>query len=261
MGKIENSPLVEAIFELKWGMDEQGHFKYSKNVADFFPGMFFQSLKEIGFSHSELLNKEQGRPDLPLEPKHRFRKAPNEWPCFQIGLGLFTANQVGNLSVASSAKGGDTYDLDTFKPSIVEGLKAFDSTHPSSIKGLVDPRVSLRYQDGFILDGTTLESFVSNKIMADIQIANVFTDQPNISKSARDINLNFVYETDRPKGTITISVISAQIGGKRGIVIDTVVSSKLEGGALSVNELSTWCEEAHDLQRHSFATLISKSDL
>lgn len=260
MGKIENSPLIEAIFELRWGIGEQGQFEYSKDEMDFFPGIFFQSLKELGFTHSELLSKEQGRPDLPLEPKHRFRKAINEWPCFQIGLGLFTANQIGNLSVGPNKKDRDAYDWDTFKPSIVKGLKAFDGAHPLSIKGLISPRVSLRYQDGFILDGT-IESFVSNKIKANIEISNVFTDQPNISKSARDINLNFVYETDRPKGTITISVISAQISGKRGIVIDTVVSSKLESNALSVEKLATWCEEAHDLQRHSFETLISKSDL
>ena len=258
MGKIENSPLIEAIFELRWGVDEQGGFKYSRDEADFFPGMFFHSLKEIGFGHSELLNNEPGRPNLPFEPKHRFRKADNEWPCFQIGLGLFTANQLGNLSAESSEK--DKYDWDTFKPVIVDGLKALDKAHPSNIKGLVNPRVSLRYQDGFILDDT-IESFVSNRIKAEIKIANVFTEQPNISESARDINLNFVYETDRPKGTITISVVSAKIGGKAGIVIDTVVSSKWEGGFLSVKELSTWCEEAHDLQRHSFATLISGSDL
>ena len=259
MGQIENSPLIEAIFEIKWGEMEQNHFVFSKDESDFFPGIFLESLKKIGFSHFELLNSENERPSLPYEPKHRFRKEENKWPCFQIGLGLFTANQVGNLSIGQNDK--DEYDWDTFKPTIVRGLESLNNSYPSNILGLNKPRVSLRFQDGFLLNHDTFESFVSNKIKANIEIYSLFTDQPNITKSAKNIKLDFVYETTIPKGTITISVMSAHINGERGVVIDTTVSSKFETGTLSVDILSNWCEEAHDLQRHSFATLISKNDL
>jgi uncharacterized protein (TIGR04255 family) len=260
MGKIQNSPLIEAIFELRWGEIQKGRFQYKKDETDFFPGIFSQSVKEIGFEFSEQVNYEQGKLSLPYEVKHRFRKSENTWPCFQIGLGVFTANQLGNLSLDAPEE--DEYDWDDFKPVIESGLNALDQSYPSGIKSLIHPQAVLRYQDAFILDSNeSLESFVSNKIKAEIHISNVFTDQPNISDNSKNIRLEFVYETSRPEGIITITVSSAQINGKRGVVIETTVASDIADESRSLGDLIDWCEEAHDLQRHTFETLIQTSDL
>ncbi|MCU7812243.1 MAG: TIGR04255 family protein [Candidatus Thiodiazotropha sp. (ex Notomyrtea botanica)] len=259
MGKIKNSPLVEAIFELRWGEIQPGKLSFPKEESDFFPGIFSQSVRDMGFSYYEQVNSGEIRPALPFDVKHRFRQSQHSWPCFQIGLGIFTANQIGNLSVES---GDDEYDWVTFKPFIMSGLTALDKSYPSGLENLARPKANLRYQDGFILEeGETLESFVSNKIKADLKIAHVFTDEPSISDSCKDIKLDITYETKRPQGSISISLISALIHGQRGIVIDTSVISDFSSGDLSVELFDQWCEESHDLQRHTFNTLIRTSDL
>ncbi len=259
MGKIDNSPLIEAIFELKWGMTKD-QFEFKKDEADLFPGMFYQAVKEIGFDKNEQVNIEPGRPRFPLEVNHRFRKSQNGWPLFQIGLGIFTANQIGDISIEATKD--EQYDWDTFKPTIISGLSALNNTYPNGINSLINPKVSLRYQDGFILsEGETIESFVNNKIQANINISSVFTDQKDIKKDSKEVNINLVYETTRPNGFITISVITALIKGEKGIIIDTAVSSNFESEHLSVNALEEWCEQAHDLQRHAFETLIEVKNL
>lgn len=260
MGKINNPPLVEAIFELRWGEQQKGRFQYQKDETDFFPGIFSQSVRDLDFKFSELVNFDQGRPNLPFEIKHRFRKAVNTWPCYQIGLGIFTANQIGNMSLEADEK--DEYNWDEFKLVIDSGLKAFDKSYPSGINNLVHPKAILRYQDAFKLDSDkSLEWFVTDRIKADIHISHVFTDQPHISESSKEIKLNFVYETSRPNGIITIAVSSAQINGERGVTIDTAIISDLADNNRSLSYLENWCNEAHDLQKHAFNTLIRKSDL
>ncbi len=255
MGQIVDSPLVEAIFELRWGHSEKdGVFKYSRDESDFFPGVFFQSVKAKGFLVSDPI---ASVPMLPFQAKHRFRKEPNKWPCIQVGMGLFTVNQIGNVSKNEGEE--DEYDWDTFKPVIIDGLNAFAESHPAGIEGLESPKAILRYQDGFALGGETIESFVSDKIEANIKISDLFTNEQHISKNASEINLKFNYQTSRPNGIIAVAVTSVQINGEPGILIETTVLSDLKNQKISVDFLSNWCEEAHDLQRHAYETLISKT--
>ena len=180
MGKIPNSPLIEAIFELKWGEKQPGHFEYSKEEKDFFPGVFYDAIKKEEFSYSEHVGRPEEQLNLPFQVAHRFRKSEGQWPCYQIGLGIFTANQIGNMSVGPD--GIDYYDWDDFKPTILKGLSALESAIGNGISGLTNPRIGLKYQDGFILeDGETIESFISKKLKTNIDISSEFLSNDKIS--------------------------------------------------------------------------------
>jgi uncharacterized protein (TIGR04255 family) len=260
MGKIQNSPLVEAIFELRWGERQQGQFEFPKEELDFFPGIFSQAVKNQGFIFSEKLNNENANLVLPFVVKHRFRAAENVWPCIQIGLGVFTINQIGNVSASSADK--DDYDWDTFKPQIESGLESLDASYPAGLEGLRSLRAILRYQDAFILGASeTLESFVNNKMKTNIKVSDSFTDHPNISIDAKKIKLEFEHEVSTPDGVITISVMSAEVNGSSGIVMDTVVSSIIDDEKKTLRGLIEWCEEAHEIQRHAFDTIIQTHKL
>ena len=225
MGKIPNSPLIEAIFELKWGEKQPGHFEYSKEEKDFFPGVFYDAIKKEEFSYSEHVGRPEEQLNLPFQVAHRFRKSEGQWPCYQIGLGIFTANQIGNMSVGPDG-------------------------------------IGLKYQDGFILeDGETIESFISKKLKTNIDISSEFLSNDKISKSAENIRLRISHRTLVPSGSIAISVLSAQFGGKPGLVIETEVFSQLGSSERKLDFLAKWCEEAHDLQRHAFNTVIKTENL
>lgn len=260
MGQIPNSPLVEAIFELRWGETSNSQFKFSIEEAELLPGVFLKTIKDQGYGVSEQVNHDPGRPAFPFEIKHRFRKSHGTWPCFQIGLGIFTANEIGNASLDGPDK--DQYDWDTFKPSITTGLDALNSSLNGGLPSLENPTCILRYQDAFKLKGSeTLESFISDKIKADISVENFLGNNEKIAENADELQLNFSYKTKHPEGRISITLSSALIHGKKGIVIDTSISSKISEESMSTIEISNWAEQAHDLQRYVFETLIKTSEL
>lgn len=261
MGKIRNSPLVEAIFELRWGEGSPGHFEFRKEETDFFPGIFSQEIGKLGFDYSKQLNPAtEGQPSFPFQVKHQFRKAENSWPCYQIGLGIFTANQLGNKSRITGRE--DEYDWADFKSTITSGLTTLDASLPEGINGLAGPRAVLRYQDGFSLEkGESIEAFINNKIEADMNVSKLFVGESDISESSSDIGLTFTYNTTRPVGKIVTSIKNALISGELSALIDTTVTSPLQSEDKTVEYLSRWCEEAHDIQLHVFKTLISESTL
>lgn len=260
MGQTPNSPLIEAIFELRWGQDNRGHFSFDRNETDFFPGQFKEAISAAGYPNTEIIQTEEGRPTFPFEVKYRFRKEPNTWPCTQLGLGLLTTNQLGNFS--SDLTGKDGYDWDTFKPEIETALSVLDRTFPGGIKALRGPKASLRYQDGFVLgSGESFEDVIRDKIKVKAALHGGFTNHENIRNETSSIQLSFQYESTKPKGSIFINVSSALIRGKKGIVIETHVMTDFSSQSLSKDDLLDWAEEAHDLQRHSFKTLIIEENL
>ncbi|WP_417215896.1 TIGR04255 family protein [Alcanivorax sp.] len=254
MSKIDNSPLIEAIFELRWGETHPGTFKFYREERELLPGIFFQSIKSNGYPLRERLDPEA--PEIPGFAKYRFRKAPNKWPCYQFGLGLFTANQIGSAAISSPQI--EEYDWDDFKPAISEGLKSLIDSY-ATFDGLPSgkPTAALRYQDGFILGkGESIEDFISHKTNIRAHLAENFLDHPDINSNATDIRMELVFETNKPKGKISISVMSAQIKGEPGVVFETRVSSQLTSSEISVPQIMEWAEDAHTLQRHSFDSLI-----
>jgi uncharacterized protein (TIGR04255 family) len=256
MSKMQNSPLVEAMFELKWGMDSPSQFRYSSEERDLFPGVFSKAIGDVGFAHSESIVRQPANEKLtlPFEVKHRFRRNPEQWPCYQIGLGIFTVNQIGNVGRPEDQ--ADEYDWDTFKPAIAKGLEVFDSSFKKGLGGLIKPQTMLRYQDAFKLKDTeSFETFVQTKLSINIEISESFTSCPSINKAASDASIHLKYETTTPQGAILVSVSNVQISGERGVMIETVVVSDLQSPQ-SVTSLVDWCEQAHDLQRHAFDTLI-----
>ena len=89
---LQNKPLVEAIFELRWKLEERSpgikidpHYKilvgamYEK-VKDRYP--FPEQMPTVNIPDEMAAHVVQ----------HRFRKAENEWPLVQVGPGIVTLN-------------------------------------------------------------------------------------------------------------------------------------------------------------------------
>lgn len=261
MGTIPNPPLIEAIFELRWGQTAPGQFKFTQDESDFFPGIFYQSIKQKGFVHSDPIASGVDQFALPFYAKHRFRKAAGKWPCFQIGLGVFTANQIGKMGREDSYN-SPAYDWDDFREVIKIGIDSLISSYPSGTAGFTKPTVILRYQDGFYLEDNLIDSYVNTHFQEKIKLGKFFSDlkSSNVNENLENINLTFVYDTNKPKGKVNISVVSGSIGSKPSIVVETSVVSDLNSSQIGVDYLMSWCEQAHDLQRDCFNSLIRGSD-
>lgn len=254
MPVLSSAPLIEAIFELRWGnviRSSSGgvELQYSEEERDFFQGKFHGLMEEKGFVVVEPKNSEI--PDvIPHVIKHLFRTEPNLWPCYQTGLGIFTANQVN-----------DGYEWNGFNKSILEGLEVLDKSHPLGLGGLPGIGVELRYQDGFFLeDGETPEKFLKNKMEISFNLPEDFLSLPDINNELKGNSVECTLDIHDPAGVIIIKLQQSIINGRPGFVMNTIVrSSDNMKPDFSLTALSAWLDKAHDVQKHAFRTLINKN--
>ncbi len=252
MTQLSDAPLIEAIVEMRWGKSKHSangptEFHFPPEDTEFFPGQFFNVAAKKGFIHVERINKEVPSA-IPHIVRYRFRRKENTWPVYQIGLGLFVANQ---------AKDG--YDWDIFFEDIKQGLGILDEGHPVGLSKLPAIGIEMRYQDGFLLeDGETPSDFLTKKLNIGFTQPKKFIESPSFKGMAQCKNITFTIESVRPKGLIMVNVIESLINGKKGMVMDTMVRSTDDSKPnFDMESLSVWLEEAHNIQSHAFKTLIN----
>lgn len=260
MGQMKNSPLIEAIFELRWGETAPGQFSISMEEQEFLPGRFQQQIKQSGYSYFE-------RPvdptlpaglKLPHKVNHRFRRAKDTWPCFQIGLGIFTANQLGNLALKEEGIDRDDYDWDTFLPVILSGIASLDQSLSGGVSGLGNAVVMLNYQDGFVLgDGESYLQFLQDKLRTSFRLPDQFMSSSNLTPDSTGFNINLTNQTLSPDGELLISISSGMVKDKRAVLMNTICTSRLQIGADTITMIRDWADKAHTIQRHTFDTLIT----
>lgn len=251
MSTLSKPPLIEAIVEVRWGVhkldpSESVEISFPPEDIDFFPGQFHSIAKQQGFSFVENINPEA--PPLPHLVKYRFRREQNTWPCYQIGVGVFTINQVN-----------EGYDWKTFKKDILVGLDMLDKGHPVGLKKLPFVYFEIRYQDGFMFtEGENSSQFLQNKLNIGFTPIENFLNSPNLKESVRGVRLTFNIETNIPKGLLIINLIEALINGHPGFIMNTIVrSDKKSEIVFETDSLEVWLENAHTIQKHVFNTLIN----
>jgi len=244
MARLAQAPLLEAIFELRWGLvkKETNEIKlaFSPEESKFFPGQFRSLATSKGYSHMEAVNQ----PPFPHMINYRFRKAPNTWPCIQMGTGIITTNQVN-----------DGYEWKTFKADVISTVEIFDKAHPNHLKGINPLYIELRYHDGFTLgDNETPSQFLNDKLNFGFNPPDNFLNSPFLTGQVTGHSVSFQIETMKPKGVLIFAIDEADINGKKGFIMQTVMRS--EPAKLSKKWLLEWLEEAHTTQKHAFSTLI-----
>jgi uncharacterized protein (TIGR04255 family) len=178
----------------------------------------------------------------------RYRKAPNSYPVYQTGLGVFAANQIN-----------DGYDWTSFKASILNGLQMLDRAYPGGLSQIPPIGLELRYQDGFYLGNIDSSwEFLKKTLAVNIGLPTALFDSPHIADDLANFRVEYQLNLTKPNGILALSVFKALINGQGGFVMDTVVRST-DGNqpTFSHHVISNWLEEAHAIQQHAFTTLIN----
>ena len=89
---LTNKPLVEAIFELRWELQEVSPgFKTDPHYPILIGGIYGKAKSQYGF-HEKLPTATMPDEIAGYIVQHRFRKGENSWPLIQIGPGIITLN-------------------------------------------------------------------------------------------------------------------------------------------------------------------------
>jgi len=249
MDSIANPPLIEAIAEIRWGkVQSNNNIEFSEKEAQFFMGQFKAIAAQNGFSYFERINKPL--PDFfPHSVTFRFRKKENSWPCFQIGLGIFTINQFV-----------DGYNWESFKKAILSGIDLLDKGHPDSLTGLNAIGVELRYRDGYVYENKH-DALAFLKKAFNIELGMLkgdFINSSLIEDELTGAGLVLSFRTKTPPGILIFDLKQGVINGQKGFIGDTIIRSMdKDAPKLNIPNLTDWFENSHNLQKHAFKTLLN----
>ncbi len=247
MTTISNPPLIETIFQLNWGEVSPGKFSYTQEEQTLFAGKISAAAAVHGYKVVEIV-VQQPIP-MPFVVTHRFRKNDDQWPCFQVGLGVFTVNQTK-----------EGYSWKSFKKSIEAGFDIFNEADSEKLAQISNSlSVSLLYNDAFFPENdVSTERYLKDHFNINADLPDNFLNNSNIDRNKSDVDINIKIETKTPKGSVSIKIANAIINDQPGLLMQTIVHSKIADIITICNKESAleWIEQAHDIQKHSFDTLI-----
>lgn len=241
-------PLVEAIFELRWGERSPDHFKFSKSGVDVYLQKLAVNASDSGYKHVETPN--EGTPLLPHVIKYRYRKEKDVWPCIQSGLGIFTINQV----LAG-------YEKNIFLRDIEESITIWMKSLGEQLGSVTDTlRVCLRYQNAFFeyRDDTAIARL--EKVLGiNLKFPNQFDSTVG---SFDNITMKIGISCEDPKNShANLLIADAVIEGRAGLLIETSIESKysdIVSGELDIKEqVEGWIEKAYGFHKNTYKTLMN----
>ena len=248
---LKKAPLVEVIFELRWGQQTRTEHGVSVDFDPaeqaFLPGEFKRIAEENDFREVEALAK-PGQMMMPYQAAHRFRKSKDTWPCLQIGMGILTVNQVN-----------EGYEWESFRESAQLGLTMLEQAHPHSVKELPGKALVLRYLDGFLLpDGEqSFVKFMSDNLAIRLQFPNSLLESEHFEGVVHTPEFAFTLMAPELKGKLVCRLQSGQKEGKDAFVANTAVASSGEEVAgLAREEMMDWLEKAHTIQHEFFQSFL-----
>lgn len=254
MALLPRAPLVEVIFELRWGNRTQApggnekiiSFNFSSEEINFLPGQFKEKIASHGFGNLEEANP--GIISVPHVVKHRFRKGPGAWPCYQIGLGIFTANQVN-----------EGYSWKKFLETIVIGVETLDASLPKKLKRVPALSAELRYQDAlrFSRKEGSLRFLKDRLNLGSVQVDTVL-DNPMLSKSVEGVLLAFQVKCRRPSGMLVLNLAEGAVKGEDAFILNIALrSSDKDVPKFTVSALRKWANDAHLIQKDMFKKILT----
>lgn len=250
MSQIENAPLIETIFEIRWGEIPPNTFNFSNEEKTLLAGIISSNASHGGYTFRESI---AGVPPVPYQVTHRFRREPDTWPCLQTGLGIFTVNQLGK-----------DYDWDIFRGDIENALEIFSKSNESNIIPTINnAKIILRYQDAFYPDSSeSIDSYLLNHFNLSTKLPESFFSSDDIEKNIQHVNFKFEVPLVNNHGVIAITITNAIINQTPGLLVDTIVQSNIQNisnDGFNILKVMEWLEKSHDIQRHTFTTIIKES--
>ena len=242
---LENKPLVEAIFELRWELQAKGP---NANVDPHYKillGRFYDNvIKDYPF-HEELPSTRVPDELVGHVAQHRFRVSENRWPLLQIGPGLITLNDTAS------------YTWKDFEKRAHKLLSALYKAYPKRAD-LNHTAATLRHIDGleFDYDSGDILSFLRDKMKIGIDILPTLFRGTGVSQPSSGLDLTLSFKATKPKGVVLLRFMRGLMQMKDALLWETVIQSTGSDVPKTEKGLTTWLSKAHHLSDDWFFKII-----
>ncbi len=243
---LTNKPLVEAIFELRWELQEQSPgIKVDPHYKILIGRIYDRVSSEYPF-HEQLPTATMPDEIAGYVVQHRFRKDRDKWPLIQIGPGVITLNDT------------DGYIWEDFDKRISYVLDTLFETYPEAENNLKINSLLLRYIDAVDFDygKDYIFDFLKEEMKVNIEIYEKLFKDTGVSKLPLGFDLRFSFPSTRPNGTVHLKFIQGKIKNVDALIWETMLQSVGDGAPKAKEGVATWVKEAHDLTDDWFFKMI-----
>lgn len=242
---LKNKPLVEAIFELRWELQEQtGGMKIDPHYKVLIGTVYDKVKSEYPF-HEQLPTATMPDEMSGYIVQHRFRKGKDEWPLIQIGPGIITLNDT------------DGYVWKDFEKRISFVINTIFGIHlnPRNLKvnGLI-----LRYIDviDFDYNKDNAFNFLKEKMKINVNVYQKLFVNTGVSKLPKGFDLRFFFPSAKPKGDVGLRFVRGKRKEVDALIWETTVQSTGKNLPDTKKKITIWVENAHKLTHDWFFKII-----
>ena len=243
---LRNSPLIEAIFEMRWRLAEVAPMQLTDPNYKLMLGRLFERLKDVYPYHEQLL-----APNIPDEVaayivQHRFRKGKDKWPLVQVGPGIITLNDTGE------------YSWPDFKERISQVIGALFDAYSNTDFELEPDSLLLRYINGVELErGEDVVSFLNQNFRMNVNIDEKIFERTSVSSLPLGADLRFYFPCERPKGTLNLRFAQGKKDDKDYLIWELQMQG-VNDAIKNPQEITKWCGEAHETIERSFFGMLQE---
>lgn len=242
---LKNKPLVEAIFEIRWQLQElKAGGKTDPHYKLLVGRLYDRCNKEYPF-HEQLPTA--SIPDEMLENvvQHRFRKSENNWPLIQIGPGIFAVNDTKD------------YAWEDFEKRVVKGVNTLFEIYPDS-KNLIITNLMLRYIDAieFDFEKQDIFEFLKEQMKIEVSMPTQLFEETEVDKKPLTFNWIFSFPCAKTKAIVTLRIGRGKKQDIDALLWETIVQSQSKDVPKLPSELKEWLNNAHNITDDWFFKLI-----
>lgn len=245
---LANPPLVEAIFELRWKLQDLGNGLKRDPQYRIMLGRI-SDLAEKSYPFTEELETARFPDDMvPYIVQHRFRCGEGKWPLIQIGPGIATLNSTEN------------YTWPDFKQSANNLLDILYKARPDRDSFQVDTLL-LRYVDAidFDFEKGDILWYLREKMKIDVKLQEALFSDSKIKSSPSILDLRFAFALSNPTGVIHLRLERGKKAASDALVLQTMIQSTSED--VPPNEkgaIKRWVTRSHTILDDWFFKLIAE---
>ncbi|MBL7117693.1 MAG: TIGR04255 family protein [Candidatus Syntrophoarchaeum sp.] len=243
---LKDKPLVEAIFELRWELQEPTSGMKIDPHYKILIGRIYDRVKEEYPFHEQLPTATMPDEIAGYVVQHRFRESKDEWPLIQIGPGIITLNDT------------DGYIWADFEKRISHVLDTLFDAYPDAESNMKVSGLLLRYIDAvdFDYEKDDIFDFLKEKMKMNIEIHKMLFEKTGVSKLPLGLDLRFSFPSTKPKGAIHLRFARGKRKDADALIWETMVQSFGNDAPKVKKEITIWVKKAHELTNDWFFKMI-----
>lgn len=242
---LKNKPLIEAIFELRWQLQEKEggiidpHYKI-------LIGRIYDRVRDKYPHHEQLPTATMPDEIAGYVVQHRFRKQEDQWPLVQIGPGIMTFNDT------------EGYKWNEFKTALSRVLDALFDSYPDAQSELNVNRLLLRYIDAvdFSYERSNIFDFLAEKMRMNVRMDERLFEGTGVNRLPLGFDLRFSFPSTEPKAAVHLRFVRGKRENKDALVWETMVQSVGDDAPKVKDGIQGWVTDAHNLTDDWFFKMI-----